>query len=315
MLDRYYLSFDRNQKAIPAITATVYKNGIVTNDSIEWETEDLADAVNVESSGNTATVEMKPGETTGQANVTAKLASNPMISASCFVEVIDSYAYETEARELVVETSSMVMDEGKIRNIGYEVIPSYIDERSPVELTFTYSESDIVEAVQNIDNREIEITALKAGTVDVTATVKGTDVSDTFRVRVEVPNERPVGFRISVEEIMTEDAEIVLVAYGISSRVAAGAVAMLREEGIRAGLVRPKMVFPFPKNALRKLLDNGQTRALVSVELSAGQMIEDIRLAIDCRLPVHLCSRMGGNIPSCNEICDMVKAIRKEMKS
>ncbi len=117
------------------------------------------------------------------------------------------------------------------------------------------------------------------------------------------------------EEFMTDDAEIVLVAYGISSRVAAGAVAMLREEGIRAGLVRPKMVFPFPKNALRKLLDNGQTRALVSVELSAGQMIEDIRLAIDCRLPVHLCSRMGGNIPSCNEICDMVKAIRKEMKS
>lgn len=205
VLDRYYLSFDRNQKAIPAITATVYKNGIVTNDSVEWETEDIADVVNVESSGNTATVEMKPGETTGQANVTAKLASNPMVSASCFVEVIDSYAYETEAREIVVETSSMVMDEGRIRNIGYEVIPSYLDERSPVELTFTYSESDIVEAVQDIDNREIEITALKAGTVDVTATVKDTDVSDTFRVRVEVPNERPVGFRISVEEIMTEE--------------------------------------------------------------------------------------------------------------
>ncbi len=116
------------------------------------------------------------------------------------------------------------------------------------------------------------------------------------------------------EEFMTDDAEIVLVAYGISSRVAAGAVAMLREEGIRAGLVRPQMVFPFPKNALSKLLDNGHARALVSVELSAGQMIEDIRLAIDCRLPVHLCNRMGGNIPSCGDICDMVKAIRKEMK-
>ena len=80
------------------------------------------------------------------------------------------------------------------------------------------------------------------------------------------------------EEIMTEDAEIVLVAYGITSRVASGAVTMLRGEGIKAGLIRPKMVFPFPKTSLRRLLDNGVTRALVSVELSAWEMIEDIKL-------------------------------------
>ena len=116
------------------------------------------------------------------------------------------------------------------------------------------------------------------------------------------------------EEIMTEDAEIVLVAYGITSRVASGAVTMLRGEGIKAGLIRPKMVFPFPKTSLRRLLDNAVTRALVSVELSAGQMIEDIKLSIDCKLPVYLCNRMGGNIPTCSDICDMVKKILGEMK-
>ena len=62
------------------------------------------------------------------------------------------------------------------------------------------------------------------------------------------------------------------------------------------------------------LLDNGVTRALVSVELSAGQMIEDIKLSIDCKLPVYLCNRMGGNIPTCSDICDMVKKILGEMK-
>lgn len=117
------------------------------------------------------------------------------------------------------------------------------------------------------------------------------------------------------EEIMTEDAEVVLVAYGITSRVASGAVTQLREKGVKAGLIRPKMVFPFPKDSLRRLLDNGHTKAVVSVELSAGQMIEDIKLALDCRLPVHLCNRMGGNIPSCNEISDTVMKICGGMKS
>ena len=116
------------------------------------------------------------------------------------------------------------------------------------------------------------------------------------------------------EEFMTEDAEIVLVAYGISSRVASGAVTMLRKTGIRAGLVRPKMVFPFPKASLRKLLNNGATQALVSVELSAGQMIEDIKLSIDCKLPVYLCNRMGGNIPSCTDVCEFCRKVLEEVK-
>lgn len=114
------------------------------------------------------------------------------------------------------------------------------------------------------------------------------------------------------EEFMTQDAEVVLVAYGISSRVALGAVESLRNEGVKAGIIRPQMVFPFPRNSLRRLVDNGVTRAIVSVELSAGQMIEDIKLAVDCKLPVYLCNRMGGNIPTCADVSEMVKQILGE---
>ena len=115
------------------------------------------------------------------------------------------------------------------------------------------------------------------------------------------------------EEIMTDDAEIIIVAHGICSRVAAGALEQLRAMGVKAGLLRPQMVYPFPTDAMKKLAGNGNVKAFVSLELSAGQMIEDIRLAIECKLPVYLSNRMGGNIPSCDEVCASVKKIYDEV--
>ena len=114
----------------------------------------------------------------------------------------------------------------------------------------------------------------------------------------------------SCEEFRTDDAEIVLVAYGISSRVARGAVEMLRREGVKAGLVRPRKVYPFPTDALARLAHESRVKAFVAVEMSAGQMIEDLRLATECRKPVFLCNRMGGNVPSCREVADTVLDIK-----
>ena len=114
----------------------------------------------------------------------------------------------------------------------------------------------------------------------------------------------------SCEEFRTDDAEIVLVAYGISSRVSRGAVEMLRKEGVKAGLVRPRKVYPFPTDALARLAREPRVKAFVAVEMSAGQMIEDVRLAVECRKPVFLCNRMGGNVPSCREVADAVLDIK-----
>ena len=110
---------------------------------------------------------------------------------------------------------------------------------------------------------------------------------------------------VMYEEYMTEDAEICVVAFGIAARVAKNAVIAAREAGIKAGLFRPITLWPFPKAALNKVADNA--KKFISVELSMGQMVEDIELAIRCRRPVELCNRAGGMIPSSEQVLEHIK--------
>ena len=114
------------------------------------------------------------------------------------------------------------------------------------------------------------------------------------------------------EEFMVDDAELVIAAYGICSRIAKGAVSELRAQGLKVGLIRPQMVYPFPTDNFKKVVENGNAKVVVSLEMSAGQMIEDVKLALECKLPVELCNRMGGNVPSCAEVCEAIKRIYKE---
>jgi len=107
------------------------------------------------------------------------------------------------------------------------------------------------------------------------------------------------------EEYMMEDAEYCVVAFGIASRVAKNAVVAARAEGIKVGLIRPITLWPFPKKALAKAAD--QVKGFISVELSMGQMIEDIRLYTGCKKPVALCNRCGGMIPSPDEVLTSIR--------
>ena len=97
-----------------------------------------------------------------------------------------------------------------------------------------------------------------------------------------------------------EDAEVLLVAYGTAARVARTAVARAREQGLHAGLFRPITLWPFPVEALREAARGA--RAVLVVELSAGQMVEDVRLALEGAVPVLLHGRMGGMVPSPDEV-------------
>jgi 2-oxoisovalerate ferredoxin oxidoreductase alpha subunit len=99
---------------------------------------------------------------------------------------------------------------------------------------------------------------------------------------------------VEFEEYQMEDADIIIVSYGISSRIARSAVEKAREIGIKAGLFRPKTLFPFPEDALKILAE--RKCKFISVEMSNGQMLEDIVLAIGCTRPVELVNRMGGNL-------------------
>ena len=111
------------------------------------------------------------------------------------------------------------------------------------------------------------------------------------------------------EEYMMEDAEICVVAFGIASRVAKNAIAAARKEGIKVGLIRPITLWPFPKKALAAAAD--KVKRFVSVELSMGQMIEDIRLATQCKRPVALCNRCGGMIVSPDEVLESIRKAQK----
>jgi len=111
------------------------------------------------------------------------------------------------------------------------------------------------------------------------------------------------------EEYMMEDAEYCVVAFGIASRVAKNAVVAARAEGIKVGLIRPITLWPFPKKALAKAAE--QVKGFISVELSMGQMIDDIRLYTGCKRPVGLCNRCGGMIPSPDEVLDSIRKATK----
>lgn len=107
------------------------------------------------------------------------------------------------------------------------------------------------------------------------------------------------------EEYLTDDAEILLVGYGIVSRVLRSTVEALRKSGIRAGLFRPITLWPFPAKALAAAARTANQ--LFVVELSNGQMLEDVRLTVDGRIPVEFLGRTGGNVPSMEEVCQRVR--------
>ena len=105
---------------------------------------------------------------------------------------------------------------------------------------------------------------------------------------------------VMAEEYRMDDAQICVVAFGIAARVAKNAINEARKNGVKVGLIRPITLWPFPKQALAKAAE--RCESFISVELSMGQMIEDVRLAIECRRPVALCNRAGGVIPSPEEV-------------
>ena len=111
------------------------------------------------------------------------------------------------------------------------------------------------------------------------------------------------------EEYMMEDAEICVVAFGIASRVAKNAIVAARAEGIKVGLIRPITLWPFPAKPLAAAAD--QVKAFISVELNMGQMIEDVKLSTGCKKPVTLCNRVGGMIPSPEQVLESIRKAQK----
>ncbi len=109
------------------------------------------------------------------------------------------------------------------------------------------------------------------------------------------------------ESFMMEDAEICIVSFGITARVSKNAIREARAKGIKVGLIRPITVWPFPSKAIFEVTN--KVKAFISVEMSMGQMVEDINLACKCRKPVYLCNRVGGMIPSPEQVLSKIMEV------
>ncbi len=114
---------------------------------------------------------------------------------------------------------------------------------------------------------------------------------------------------VMYEEFMMDDAEICVVAFGIASRVSKNAILEARKAGIKVGMIRPITLWPFPTDALKNA--SKKVKAFLSVELNMGQMIDDVKLAIDCSKPVYLCNRTGGIIMTPDEVLESINKIQK----
>ncbi len=110
---------------------------------------------------------------------------------------------------------------------------------------------------------------------------------------------------VMYEEYMMDDAEICVVAFGIAARVSKNAVVAARKNGVKVGLIRPITLWPFPTDVVAKAAD--KAKRFISVELSMGQMIEDVRLAVNGKAPVELCYRVGGMIPTPEQVLDAIE--------
>ena len=118
---------------------------------------------------------------------------------------------------------------------------------------------------------------------------------------------------VRYEEIQTEDAEVLLVAFGLSSRICQKTVDLAREKGIKVGLLRPITVYPYPYARLKELAN--QVEFMLTVEMNAGQMVEDVRLAVEGKVPVHFIGRMGGMILSPEDILHKLESIHESQNA
>lgn len=113
------------------------------------------------------------------------------------------------------------------------------------------------------------------------------------------------------ETFMVDDAEVVVVAFGASARIARSAVVSAREKGIKAGLLRPISLWPFPEDAVVKAMEHA--KAFLSVEMNMGQMVDDIRLIAGCRTQVEHFGRTGGNIPTPTEVLEKIEELHAKV--
>ncbi|HUK46910.1 MAG TPA: 3-methyl-2-oxobutanoate dehydrogenase subunit VorB [Terriglobales bacterium] len=210
-------------------------------------------------------------------------------------------------RNLVLAPAS-VQEMADLTMTAFELADKY---RNPVVVLADGFVGQMMEPL-DIEDREI-VPAEKPWAVKGTAETRANLISSIYleseeleghERRLEAKYIRAQQAETRFETYRTEDAEVLLVGFGIVSRVLLSTVDALRREGVKAGMFRPISLWPFPSEALTKAATNA--RNVLVVELSNGQMIEDVRLTLKNKVPVDFYGRVGGCVPSVAELCEKV---------
>ena len=130
---------------------------------------------------------------------------------------------------------------------------------------------------------------------------------EQINLRIQAKYRKIEETEVRYEEYKTEDAEYLIVAFGSAARIAKKVIAIAREQGIKVGLLRPITLWPFPTKRIAEL--GKKVKGILSLEINAGQMIEDIRLAVECKVPVEYYGRLGGIIPEPEEVVAKIKTM------
>lgn len=158
----------------------------------------------------------------------------------------------------------------------------------------------------NLPKKDWALTGCKGRGPNVIKTLHMEEgVLEELNLRLKEKYERMKRNEVMYESHFTEDAEIIVVAFGIAARISSSAITMARKEGLKAGLFRPITLFPFPEKELRRLADH--KRKFLTVEMNLGQMVEDVRLSIEGKSVVEFYGRSGGAVPTPEEILGVIK--------
>jgi 2-oxoglutarate ferredoxin oxidoreductase subunit alpha len=130
---------------------------------------------------------------------------------------------------------------------------------------------------------------------------------EIINLRLQANYKRIQEAEVRYEEFSCEDADYLIIAFGTSARISQKVVELAREEGIKVGLLRPITLFPFPTNEIKAYAS--QVKAMLTVELNAGQMVDDVRLAVNGQVPVEHYGRLGGIIPTPDEVLEAMKRL------
>ncbi len=190
-------------------------------------------------------------------------------------------------------TPAMILADGVVGQMMEKVVlppyrprrtPEQVREQCPWAATGKYGRDhrNVVTSLE-LDSASMEVNNLR--------------LQDTYR--------RITDNEVRFQEYYTDDAEYLIVAFGSVARICLKAIEDARAKGIKIGLLRPITLWPFPTKEIARLA--GQVKGILTVELNAGQMIEDVRLAVEGSVPVHHFGRMGGIVPNPNEVLESLK--------